>query len=138
MKRRPFLMGMWAAAAVAACGGGGGGGTGDHPAVTYVGTTLVLNGKAYEFGPIDVLYTNQLSLPSYTAGEVIVQVVNGQADVARTLLASYGLAIAADFPQERQMFVRVPTGFEPQWVLALRDIPAVFELAWLSTPPQLA
>jgi hypothetical protein len=136
MNRRPLLMGVVGAAVVSACGGGGR--AEQQSPVNYIGTTLQLNGKAYEFGPIDVLYTNQLTLPTYTPKEVIVQVLAGQADTARALLTSYGLSIIQDFPRFGQMFVAVPAGFEPQWVLALRDIPSVFERAWLSTPAQLA
>jgi hypothetical protein len=99
---------------------------------------LQLNGKAYEYGPIDLLYTNQLNLPAYTPESVIVQVVDGKSDAARALLASYGLTVVDDFPQVRQMLIRVPAGFEPQWVLALRDIPSLFERAWLNTPAQPA
>jgi hypothetical protein len=96
----------------AACGGG------DEPFVAYEGSTLKVAGVAYQrpdYAQIQV---------DYVAGEVVVEVKPGQQATFDALRTQLGLQVTRSLGSNSfgsDFEIAVPTGWELQWIAALRD-----------------
>jgi len=114
---RAFGIGILAAASfLSACGGG------DEPEVLYSRTTLVVDGVAYARRP-----PAEFDLPSdiYEEGAVYVSEKPGQMTALEVRLDELGLVDRRRIDPLSQFRVKVPVGWEDQWVRALRAQPPV-------------
>jgi hypothetical protein len=84
--------------------------------VAYDGAALVVGAKRYAAVP---------SGDQYQPAVVLAVARDGLADALAERLRSLGLASERGGPPVVMFIVRVPAGFETQWVSALRDFPEV-------------
>jgi len=101
----PVLLGML----LAGCRGS------DGP-VVYDGGTLVVDGQAYP--------AERHGVGEFAAGVVLVFVKPGQTAGVQTALDRFGLSVIEHRSGET-LLVRVPEGYELQWLSALSKLPQV-------------
>lgn len=107
---------------LSACGGG------ESTIVRYTGSTLVVDGQSYERRS-----TAQFDLPSliYVSEVVFVGERPGQRQALETRLDQLGLTDRLRHEGIAHYEVRVPVGWEDQWVRALQVQPQVL-YSWLN------
>lgn len=101
----PPLLGML----LAGCGGG------DGP-VEYDGGTLVVDGQSYP--------AERHGVGEFATGVVLVFVKPGQTAGVQTALDRFGLPVIEHRPGDT-LLVKVPEGYELQWLSALSKLPQV-------------